>query len=150
MLPDGRARVQVAADAGARDSAGLHRFVAEVTALAPEAGGPAVTIVAAPTPSSRAFRIAAIGALLPIALILRGAAPGAGRGAGAGAAAAVGLLTVLVAVLLPLPLNFANIIALPLLLGVGVSFNIYFVMNWRAGSTRRSARRPRGRCCSRP
>ena len=43
------------------------------------------------------------------------------------------LLTVVVAVLLPLPLNFANIIALPLLLGVGVSFNIYFVMNWRAG-----------------
>ena len=43
------------------------------------------------------------------------------------------LLTLLVAVLLRLPLNFANIIALPLLLGVGVSFNIYFVMNWRAG-----------------
>jgi hypothetical protein len=43
------------------------------------------------------------------------------------------LLTLLVAVLLPLPLNFANIIALPLLLGVGVSFNIYFVMNWRSG-----------------
>src|SRR5438270_425405 len=42
------------------------------------------------------------------------------------------LLTVVVAVLLPLPLNFANIIALPLLLGVGVSFNVYFVMNWRA------------------
>jgi uncharacterized protein len=42
-------------------------------------------------------------------------------------------LTLLVAVLLPLPLNFANIIALPLLLGVGVSFNIYFVMNWRDG-----------------
>ena len=32
-----------------------------------------------------------------------------------------------------MPLNFANIIALPLLLGVGVSFNIYFVMNWRRG-----------------
>ena len=46
------------------------------------------------------------------------------------------LVTVVVAVLLPLPLNFANIIALPLLLGVGVSFNIYFVMNWRAGATR--------------
>jgi uncharacterized protein len=38
-----------------------------------------------------------------------------------------------VVVLLPLRLNYANIIALPLLLGVGVSFNIYFVMNWRAG-----------------
>ena len=43
------------------------------------------------------------------------------------------LLTLLVAVLLRLSLNFANIIALPLLLGVGVSFNIYFVMNWRSG-----------------
>ena len=42
-------------------------------------------------------------------------------------------LTLLVMVLLPLPLNYANIIALPLLLGVGVSFNIYFVMNWRDG-----------------
>jgi uncharacterized protein len=39
----------------------------------------------------------------------------------------------LIVVILPLPLNFANIIALPLLLGVGVSFNVYFVMNWRAG-----------------
>jgi predicted RND superfamily exporter protein len=45
------------------------------------------------------------------------------------------LLTALVIVVLPLPLNFANIIALPLLLGVGVSFNIYFVMNWRTGVT---------------
>jgi predicted RND superfamily exporter protein len=43
------------------------------------------------------------------------------------------LLTVSFLVLLPLPLNYANIIVLPLLLGVGVSFNIYFVMNWRAG-----------------
>jgi predicted RND superfamily exporter protein len=37
---------------------------------------------------------------------------------------------------LGISLNFANIIALPLLLGVGVSFNIYFVMNFRAGQTR--------------
>ena len=43
------------------------------------------------------------------------------------------LMTLVVVVLAPLPINFANIIALPLLLGVGVSFNIYFVMNWRAG-----------------
>ena len=35
---------------------------------------------------------------------------------------------------LGLPLNFANIIALPLLLGIGVAFNIYFVMAWRGGS----------------
>ena len=30
-------------------------------------------------------------------------------------------------------LNFANIIALPLMLGIGVAFNIYFVVNWRSG-----------------
>jgi hypothetical protein len=38
-------------------------------------------------------------------------------------------------VLIGLPLNFANIIALPLLLGVGVAFKIYYVMAWRAGKT---------------
>jgi len=32
-------------------------------------------------------------------------------------------------------LNFANIIALPLLLGVGVAFKIYYIMAWRAGKT---------------
>ena len=46
------------------------------------------------------------------------------------------LLTVLGVVASGMSLNFANIIALPLLQGVGVSFNIYFVMNWRAGQTR--------------
>ena len=45
------------------------------------------------------------------------------------------MLTLLIAILVPLPLNFANIIALPLLLGVGVSFNVYTVMNWRDGMT---------------
>jgi predicted RND superfamily exporter protein len=44
-----------------------------------------------------------------------------------------GLLTLATSVLGNLPLNFANIIALPLLLGIGVAFDIYFVMRWRAG-----------------
>jgi uncharacterized membrane protein YdfJ with MMPL/SSD domain len=38
-------------------------------------------------------------------------------------------------VALDIPLNFANIIALPLLLGVGVAFKIYYVMAWRSGKT---------------
>jgi uncharacterized protein len=38
-------------------------------------------------------------------------------------------------VLLEMKLNFANIIALPLLLGVGVAFKIYYIMAWRAGQT---------------
>ncbi len=43
------------------------------------------------------------------------------------------LLTLAVTVVIGMPLNYANIIALPLLLGIGVAFDIYFVMNWRAG-----------------
>ena len=34
-----------------------------------------------------------------------------------------------------LALNYANIIALPVLLGVGVAFKIYYVMAWRGGET---------------
>jgi predicted RND superfamily exporter protein len=32
-----------------------------------------------------------------------------------------------------MPLNFANIVTLPLLLGIGVAFDIYFVLRWRSG-----------------
>jgi predicted RND superfamily exporter protein len=46
-----------------------------------------------------------------------------------------GLSTLALCAALDLPLNFANVIALPLLLGVGVAFSIYFVMAWRAGAT---------------
>jgi hypothetical protein len=134
LLPDGRARVQVISTPEARSSQGLHELVAQVTAVAPDAGGSAVTIVATSATIVNAFRSAAITALVAITvilfLVLRRVldvllvlTP----------LILSALLTVLVAVLLPLPLNFANIIALPLLLGVGVAFNIYFVMNWRAG-----------------
>src|SRR5205085_11363647 len=44
-------------------------------------------------------------------------------------------LTLAVTGLIGIPLNYANIIALPLMLGIGVAFDIYFVMNWRAGQT---------------
>jgi uncharacterized protein len=44
-----------------------------------------------------------------------------------------GVVTLELCVLLNLPLNFANIIALPLLLGVGVAFKIYYIVAWRAG-----------------
>ena len=46
-----------------------------------------------------------------------------------------GVVTLEICVLVDLPLNFANIIALPLLLGVGVAFKIYYIMAWRAGQT---------------
>jgi predicted RND superfamily exporter protein len=46
-----------------------------------------------------------------------------------------GAVTLEVCVLDNLTLNFGNIIALPLLLGVGVAFKIYYIMAWRAGKT---------------
>jgi len=47
-----------------------------------------------------------------------------------------GVVTLEICVLIGMPLNFANIIALPLLLGIGVAFKIYYVMAWRAGRTK--------------
>ena len=46
-----------------------------------------------------------------------------------------GAVTLEICVLIGMPLNFANIIALPLLLGIGVAFKIYYVLAWRAGRT---------------
>jgi hopanoid biosynthesis associated RND transporter like protein HpnN len=45
------------------------------------------------------------------------------------------VLTLELCALLGIPLNFANVIALPLLLGIGVAFKIYYVMAWREGQT---------------
>lgn len=135
VLPDGRTRVQALAKPNAHSSQGLARFVAAVHKIAPNAGGSAVNIVGSANVIVGAFRTATIGALIAIAIILALVLRRA-RDVGLVLAplALSGLLTTLFIVLLPLPLNFANVIALPLLLGVGVSFNIYFVMNWRDGA----------------
>ena len=135
LLPDGRVRSCRCCRRRRRAAApGCTQFVAQVTAVAPDAGGSAVTIEATSQTIVDAFRDAAIIAVVAITVILLLALRRVLDVALVLAPLMLSaLLTLLVAVLLPLPLNFANIIALPLLLGVGVSFNIYFVMNWRAG-----------------
>ena len=136
LLPDGRARVQVRAQGAGERQCGPARIRGAGERGGPEAGGSAVTIVATSRTIVDAFREAAISALVAIAVILLVALRRVLDVALVLAPLLLSaLLTVVLAVLLPLPLNFANIIALPLLLGVGVSFNIYFVMNWRAGQT---------------
>jgi hopanoid biosynthesis associated RND transporter like protein HpnN len=134
VTPDGQARIQILPQPNARNSAGLRAFVQQVTAVAPGAGGAAVTVIRSAQTIVGAFREAAVLALFAIAAILfimlrrpvdvlMILAP----------LVLSSLMTVIVIVLLPLPLNFANVIALPLLQGVGVSFNLYFVMNWARG-----------------
>jgi predicted RND superfamily exporter protein len=136
VLPDGRTRLQVTAKPGMTSASGLRQFVGQVLAVAPGAGGSAVTIEATSDTIVGAFRSAALYALAAILIILGVTLRRVLDVALVMAPLLLSaLLTLLIAVAVPLPLNFANIIALPLLLGVGVSFNVYFVMNWRAGQT---------------
>jgi hopanoid biosynthesis associated RND transporter like protein HpnN len=134
-LPDGQVRVEAVAGPGARQPAGLGRFVDAVRSVAPDAVGSAVVIVESARTIVSAFRTAAIGALVAIAVLLALVLRRADDVALVLAPLLLSaLMTAIAIVLVPLPINFANIIALPLLLGVGVSFNVYFVTNHRAGA----------------
>ena len=134
VAPDGRLRLQVNATAETLARGQIDLFAEQVRSVAPEARGSAIKIEATADTIVGAFRNAAIYALIAIAIILaivqRRLLDVALVMAPLSASA---LLTVVVIVAGDLTLNFANIIALPLLLGVGVSYNVYFVMNWRAG-----------------
>ncbi len=135
QLPDGRVRVEAVAGPDARKPAGLRRFVTAVRSVAPDAMGSAVVIVDSGETIVRAFRTAAIGALVAIAVLLALVLRRADDVARVLAPLLLSaLMTTIAIVAVPLPINFANIIALPLLLGVGVSFNVYFVSNHRGGA----------------
>ncbi|HTT78265.1 MAG TPA: MMPL family transporter [Stellaceae bacterium] len=137
IAPDGRARVEVFPQGDARDPAVLSRFVAAVRRVAPDATGTPVTIQEAGRLISSSFveagiiAVAAIAVLLLVVLrrlrdVLLVIAP----------LLLAAMLTLAIAVAIGIKLNYANILALPLLLGIGVAFDIYFVMNWRAGQSR--------------
>jgi hopanoid biosynthesis associated RND transporter like protein HpnN len=134
VAPEGLARIQVYPKGDDSNNEVLRRFVTEVRTIAPEATGAPISIQESAATIVGAFRTAGIFALVAIALLL---AIVLRRIRDVALVLAplllAGLLTVAASVLADLPLNFANIIALPLLLGVGVAFDIYFVMNWRAG-----------------
>ncbi len=131
---DGRARIALYPEDDPNDNETLRRFASAVLAVVPNATGTAVTIQESGDTIVNAFLEAGVLALIAITLLLGAVlrrvhdvllvlAP----------LLLAGLMTIAVCVLIDLPINFANIIALPLLLGIGVAYNIYFVMNWRAG-----------------
>jgi hypothetical protein len=134
VLPDGRARLLVLPRGAVVDGHTLRSWVKAALKAVPEASGSAVWILKSADTITGAFRIAAYSALAAIAIILSLALRRALDVALVLTPLLVSaLLTTLLLRLFGMSLNFANIIALPLLLGVGVSFNIYFVMNWRSG-----------------
>jgi hopanoid biosynthesis associated RND transporter like protein HpnN len=136
VLPDGRARVQAMPKGDANNTEVLRDFATAILAAEPSAAGAAVSYYESGKTITNAFlqagllALAAIAILLAVALrrwtdVLLTLVP----------LVLAGLVTLEVCVLDDLPLNFANIIALPLLLGVGVAFKIYYIMAWRAGKT---------------
>ncbi len=142
VATDGRVRVQVFPRDDLRDPDALRRFVEAVRTQAPAATGSPVIILEAGRAVVRAFVQAAALALALIAVLLAALmrrprdvllvfAP-------LGLAA---LLTVAVSVLVGLPFNFANVIVLPLLFGLGVASGIHLVARERGeGDTGRVLR----------
>jgi uncharacterized protein len=136
ITPDGRARIQVLPNGDPENTEILRRFVTAVVDIAPNATGPAVLLYEAGQTVIHAFILAGIFALSAVTVLLLIALrrvrdvlltliP----------LLVAGAVTLELCVVFGLPLNFANIIALPLLLGVGVAFKIYYIMAWRAGKT---------------
>ncbi len=136
IAADGQARIDVAPSGDVADNANLQAFARAVQSVAPEATEGPISILEARRAIVGAFIEAGICAFLSIGIILWITL----RRIGDVLLTLVplllaGVVTLEICVLVDLPLNFANIIALPLLLGVGVAFKIYYIMAWREGQT---------------
>ncbi|MGH6888065.1 MAG: MMPL family transporter [Rhizomicrobium sp.] len=136
LAPDGRARVEILPKGDPENTQSLAAFVSAVLAQNSAATGPAVLLYEAGRTIVRAFVEAGVFAIAAIALLLWIAlrrvrdvvftlVP----------LLLAALLTLELCVVFGVPLNFTNIIAFPLLLGVGVAFKIYYIMAWRRGGT---------------
>jgi hopanoid biosynthesis associated RND transporter like protein HpnN len=134
--PDNRARVEVLPKGDSNDNETLRRFARAVLAVEPTAIGGPISILESGHTIVRAFIEAGVLALIAITILLWISL----RRVWDVALTIVplllaGVVTLEICVLIGLQMNFANIIALPLLLGVGVAFKIYYTMAWRAGET---------------
>jgi len=133
---DGLMRVEALPKGDPNDNDNLRRFASAVLAAEPTAIGGPVSILKSGDTVVAAFVHAGIYALLVISVILwitlrritdvlMTLIP----------LLVAGAVTMEICVLIKLPLNFANIVALPLLLGIGVAFKIYYIVAWRSGRT---------------
>jgi uncharacterized protein len=133
---DGLMRVEALPKGDPNDNDNLRRFADAVLAAEPAAIGGPVSILKSGDVVVNAFIHAGIYALLVIGLllwltlqritdVLMTLIP----------LLVAGIVTLEICVLIGMPLNFANIVAMPLLLGVGVAFKIYYVTAWRSGRT---------------
>jgi len=128
VAPDGRHRVEVYPREDIQDHASLERFVSAVREVAANATDDPVTMLESGNTIVRAFQEAFATAFIIIAgllfVLLRRPLDVAMV---LSPLLLAGLLTVAVMVLLGLQFNYANVITLPLLLGVGVDNGIHMV-----------------------
>jgi uncharacterized protein len=133
---NGLLRVEALPKGDPNDNDNLRKFASAVLAAEPTAIGGPVSILKSGDTIVDAFIHAGIYALVVISLllwitlrrvtdVLLTLVP----------LLVAGAVTLEICVLIRLPLNFANIVALPLLLGIGVAFKIYYVTAWRSGRT---------------
>jgi uncharacterized protein len=133
---DGLMRVEALPKGDPNDNDNLRKFASAVLAAEPTAIGGPVSILKSGDTVVRAFIHAGIYALVVISLLLWITLRRLSDVAMTLVPLLVaGAVTLEICVLIKLPLNFANIVALPLLLGVGVAFKIYYVVAWRSGRT---------------
>ena len=134
IAKDGTARIQIFPKDTSGTNTSLTEFSKAVLKVAPDATGAPISIRESGTTIVNAFIEAGVLSFLVITilliLVLRKA-----RDVFLTIIPLVltGLLTLGTSVAIGQQLNFANVIALPLLFGIGVAFNIYFVMAWRDG-----------------
>ena len=134
--PDGRARIEIAPKGNTDDTEVLRSFARAVQAAYPNATGGPISILESSHTVVRAFFEAGFYALVSIAILLWIVLKRFGDVLLTLVPLLLaGIVTLEICVLIGMPLNFANIIALPLLLGVGVAFKIYYIMAWRSGRT---------------
>ena len=150
-IPDGAARIEVAPAGNSNDNAELVRFSEAVLTVAPKATGQPVIIQESGDTVVKAFAEAGIWALLSISLLLLIVLRRVSDVLLTLISLALaGVVTLEITVLTGMSLNFANIIALPLLLGVGVPSRS--ISSWRGAPARQICwkRASRGPWCTAP
>ena len=132
---DGRAKIEVFAKEDMRDRDKLRAFVSEVRSVAPTASGGPVTIIEASDAVMRAFIEAGLLAIAAIAVLtlalLRSLRETLFIFTPLVMAA---ILTVGISVVIGMPFNFANVIVLPLLFGLGIASGIHMVLRERGAA----------------
>jgi hopanoid biosynthesis associated RND transporter like protein HpnN len=132
VASDGRERVQIFPSGDTRENAALRHFARTIQAQIPDAVGSAIDVDEWTALAPKAFATAGVLALATISVLLLVVLRRVRKVMLVLIPLLLaGLFTLAAATLLGFAVNFANIITLPMMLGIGVAFDIYFVMRYR-------------------